>query len=115
MKSVVLVILALLAVRLGGQPQSTTDNLCSIEGQVVRAVTGEPLKSARLSLVQVAAPDKPRSYKAVSDDKGRFQLTGVAPGRYRFVATGNGTSPSPISRKVLPDRGRFWNSSRARR
>src|SRR5437867_4410717 len=91
----VVMILALVILPLDGQQQSTTDNPCSIDGQIVRAVDGEPLKSARLSLVQVETLDKPQSYKAVSDAKGRFQLTGVAPGRYRLTATRNGYAPQP--------------------
>src|SRR5437762_7635393 len=77
-----------MAITQENQPKST----CSISGQVVSAATGEPLRSARISLLEIDKKD-PHTFRAVSDAEGGFALTGVAPGRYKFGARRGGYVP----------------------
>jgi len=59
---------------------------CVVEGTVVAAATGEPLKKARLALMKAESRDfgRDRPYTASSDASGRFLLREVEPGRYRL-------------------------------
>ncbi|HMD85492.1 MAG TPA: carboxypeptidase-like regulatory domain-containing protein [Terriglobia bacterium] len=71
--------------------QATTPNpadSCTIQGVVVKAGTGEPLHKA----IVEAQPSGGRSegFSAVTDAMGRFELKGLAPGRYDLSAERNG-------------------------
>lgn len=76
------------------QAQLKPEEAAAIEGQVVNAATGEPLKRATVTLRRVSssssAPDAPRGYTATTDASGRFAIAGVAPGEYRLSARRNG-------------------------
>ncbi len=65
------------------------EDKCLLEGTVVNAVTGEPLKKAHLTLrplgVQNGVP-----YGTMTDNAGHFLIDDVDPGRYNFSATRNG-------------------------
>ncbi len=78
---------------------------CTVEGTVVRATDGQPLRRARVQLIrvqeqrpgpppgmpQVQAPRPPgRSPVALTDSQGRFTLTDVQPGRYRMYVERGG-------------------------
>ena len=60
---------------------------------MLRADTGEPIKGARVRLAEHAAGQNPHSYTAISDENGRFSMTGVVAARYRFIATRTGFVP----------------------
>ena len=62
---------------------------CTVEGSVVAATTGGPLKKAWLTLRKA---DKPTSepYGASTDASGRFTLNEIEPGRYRLWVQRNG-------------------------
>jgi hypothetical protein len=66
------------------QPQER----CTVEGQVLKAGTGEPLKKARVVLRNVDERDVVYSTSTV--ESGRFVVTNVRPGRYRLSAERNG-------------------------
>lgn len=68
---------------LGPPPEKGT-----IEGQVVKAGTGEPLKKARVVLRKAEGREPPQV--AITDAGGRFQLKDVEPGRYRLTVFRNG-------------------------
>src|SRR5712691_6513018 len=54
-----------------------------VEGQVVSATTGQPVRKATVQLFhRGATPLDLDVISAVSDDGGRFQLDNVAPGNY---------------------------------
>lgn len=59
---------------------------CTVTGRVVSAAEGNPLKSARVSLI----PEHSRSYNEIyatsSDNDGHFTLRDIPPGLYRFFA-----------------------------
>jgi hypothetical protein len=65
-------------------------SLCVVSGRVVTAAEGNPLKSARVSLVASDLESKTRPYPATTDSDGHFLLKDIVPGRYRFVATRSG-------------------------
>jgi hypothetical protein len=64
------------------------EEMCTIEGVVVKATTGDPLKKAVLSLTKVEGHSQPKN--ATSDTSGHFQIKNVEPGRYHLYATRNG-------------------------
>jgi len=61
---------------------------CTIEGQVVDAGTGEPLKKAHVMLQN--PEDFEQRQTAVTDGSGRFRFADVRPGRYRLFGGRNG-------------------------
>jgi protocatechuate 3,4-dioxygenase beta subunit len=61
---------------------------CVIEGAVLKATTGDPLKKAVLTLRRAEGHHQPKS--ATTDASGHFQLKDIEPGRYRLFAARNG-------------------------
>lgn len=76
------------------QPQQTPapavapEDRCTIEGQVINAITGEPLKKANLMLMRADSPGS--RYSAVSDAGGKFSIHDIDPGKYHLTAERNG-------------------------
>lgn len=60
----------------------------ALEGQVVKAATGEPLKKALLRLQKAEA--RAQQVTALTDAGGRFVLSDIEPGRYRLSVQRNG-------------------------
>src|SRR5258708_11288412 len=60
----------------------------TIEGLVVSAGTGEPLRRAVVTLRQVVGREP--SYATSSDSSGHFMLRDIEPGRYRLWVQRNG-------------------------
>lgn len=73
-------------------PPTPPGDLCTVEGQVFDASTGQPLRKANISInpmrvsAAVAAAG-PRSYGATSDATGKFSVSGLEPGQYRVSAS----------------------------
>ena len=77
-------------------PKTKPEDLASVEGRVVNALTGEPLNKASLTLRRIetsrggAGPQDrsgpptpggpPRSFSASTDATGRFTMRGIEPG-----------------------------------
>lgn len=76
-------VLWLLCSGLWAQTQQSADpaTLARVEGRVVNAVTGEPLRKTEL-LLQGAGGE----FMAVSDGSGHFAIERVAPGSYKLTA-----------------------------
>jgi protocatechuate 3,4-dioxygenase beta subunit len=73
--------------------QITTPNpadLCTIQGVVVKAGTGEPLHKAVVEAWSSNGKSDSSAAAAVTDAMGRFELKGIAPGRYDLSAQRNG-------------------------
>jgi hypothetical protein len=61
---------------------------CKISGMVVTLVGSEPLKNARIQLLN--QDDRAESHATVTDPGGRFDFKGIHPGRYRLVVHRDG-------------------------
>ncbi len=74
------------------KPVYQAADLCILRGLVRDKVTGEPVRKATLSLVLTAnrGPGNARPSSTTTDAAGRFEFTGIEPGRYRLNATRNG-------------------------
>lgn len=70
------------------------EDKCSIEGTVVNAITGEPVKKARL-LLQPAAENSRIPYATSTNAAGHFLMDEVNPGRYTLTASRVGYSTQP--------------------
>jgi hypothetical protein len=70
-------------------PSVRPEDKCVLEGTVVNAVTGEPLKKVRLSLRPIGVQNGV-AYGTMSDNAGHFLIDDVDPGRYNFAASRNG-------------------------
>jgi len=69
-------------------PQPTRpEDICTLEGQVVNSLTGEPLKKAQI--IAQGGPNN-SSHGAVSDAGGRFVIESLDPGQYSLSAERNG-------------------------
>src|ERR1700693_6218490 len=84
-----------------GSPASSTapvaetkaEDMCSLEGGVVNAVTGEPLKKVTLNLTRTDVPPGmafSQTYSTSSDAGGKFTIKPIEPGKYRLAANRNG-------------------------
>jgi uncharacterized protein (DUF2141 family) len=61
---------------------------CAIQGQVVNALTGEPVAKAHVRLFDMR--DRMGGYTATTDSDGRFALRNIAPATYHLDAERNG-------------------------
>lgn len=73
------------------QPAVAPAKNCTIEGLVVKAQTGEPLKRAWVGLRKVEGRPSPAS--TITDASGRFLLKDIEPGQYRLWAERSGYVP----------------------
>ncbi len=73
-----------------GQPDAHPESSCSVEGRVVSAVDGSPLKSAKVTLVPEHDGRRANLHAVTSDRDGRFVLKDITPGRYHFSAIHTG-------------------------
>src|SRR5437879_12052849 len=75
------------------QPTQPKDR-CSIEGQVMNSLTGEPVRKAHITLQGMGSPNSrganPSTYGAVTDAGGRFTIQDIEPGTYFMGAERNG-------------------------
>lgn len=71
---------------------------CSVEGQVVRVGTSEPVPKALVVLRRIDGRDTP--YAATADASGKFSLLRVEPGRYRLSAEKNGFVRSEFGQRA---------------
>ena len=72
-------------------PQTKPEDLCTVEGMVSNASTGEALGKAKITLRRMDLQGPARnSYGGTSDTTGKFTITGVEPGRYRLAASRTG-------------------------
>ncbi len=70
-------------------PAVRPEDKCQVEGTVVNAITGEPLKKAHLTLRPLGAPNGV-PYGTLTDGGGHFLIDDLDPGRYTFSASRNG-------------------------
>ncbi len=87
----ILIPLLLLVAGPGQKAQNPVANAaeqCTVQGVVIKAGTGEPLRKADVEMWREGEPTQPRD--AVTDSMGRFELKNLDPGQYRLSAQRNG-------------------------
>jgi protocatechuate 3,4-dioxygenase beta subunit len=77
-----------------GAPAAPTET-ASVQGAVVAAASGEPLRGAKVVLIQADARQlqnfsQPQNFGATTDSEGHFVIPDVPAGRYMFRASKNG-------------------------
>ena len=89
-------LLSLLLLLAAPAQQPTTPNpadLCTIQGVVMKAGTGEPVHKATVDAWPAGnrrGTDQSQGGSAETDAMGRFEIKGLAPGRYYLRAQRNG-------------------------
>jgi Carboxypeptidase regulatory-like domain len=89
--------LLLLALSLAAQDAATSApgtankpvESCTVSGRVVSASDGTPVKSALVGLVKEGSKSR-QKFGDYTDAEGKFEIKGIAPGRYRFSASHTG-------------------------
>ncbi len=71
-------------------PPTRPEDLCTVEGQVMNAITGEPVKKAEVSMSSLGGRGNAKGFGAVTDASGRFVIENLDPGRYNLSAERNG-------------------------
>ena len=74
------------AVAPSAAPATDPTQLCTLEGKVVHATTGEPLRKAQITLMMINETTR-RAYNATSDAEGKYKIEKIEPGRYTLNAT----------------------------
>jgi len=82
-------------------PAAKAGDLCSMDGRVLDALTGEPLKKASLKLTPSNAKSAlaggaivlPQVFTTSTDASGRYAMKDLDPGTYRLQVTRNGYVP----------------------
>ena len=69
-------------------PQVKPDDLCTVEGVVVNAVTGDPIKNISITLRPLG--ERGQASNALTDVSGRFAFQNLTPGRYVIQAAALG-------------------------
>ena len=105
----------LFPIAVSAQAQVASDALCSIEGRVVNALTGEPLKKAGLFLLSSEPPprDTPQTlYSTVSGPDGHFAMTNLPPGPYWLSVDRSGFTRAGYGARTPGQRGAMIHLSR---
>jgi 5-hydroxyisourate hydrolase-like protein (transthyretin family) len=81
----------LLPLACGAQSSIAPEDLCSIEGQVLDAVTGAPVRKATVLFRRIEAnPSAFGNFSTVSDAAGKFAMKDIEPGQYRLTVDRTG-------------------------
>jgi protocatechuate 3,4-dioxygenase beta subunit len=90
MRYMVIPLLVLLAgpAQAAQNPVVNPATACTVQGVVLRADTGEPLRKADVEMWEEENPGQVSD--AATDSMGRFELKNLEPGRYRLSAKHNG-------------------------
>jgi protocatechuate 3,4-dioxygenase beta subunit len=97
-----LIPLALLG-QTSGNPSAAKKDECSISGMVVKLADSEPLRRAKVFLQN--ADDRNHNVSVVTDAAGRFQFTGIDPGRYHLSVSRAGFVVQGYGQKKAGDPG----------
>ena len=76
---------------------------CSVSGLVVKLEGSAPLPSSTVRLQSI--DDHSRTFSGVTDLGGRFEVKGIAPGRYRLRVIRNGSVTQEYGQKTPNDPG----------
>lgn len=92
-------------VAVGAQSQTKPADLCTLEGSVVNAATGDPIRKIMVEAFQVGMRVQPTS--AMTDINGHFILQNLDPGRYMLRAQAPGFPPQSYGQKTPTGRGKI--------
>src|SRR5690349_18075593 len=74
--------------------ETKPDDQCGLEGKVVSAATGEPVKKATILLRRAdqnpMAGGMPGTYTTTTDIAGKFAMKDIDPGKYRLTVMRSG-------------------------
>ncbi len=87
----------------GRQSAGPSQDLASIDGQVIQSATGEPVRKAHVALSE-AGQNGPELV-ASTDETGKFRFAGVQPGLYWLIATKGGFLPGRYGQQQYEDDG----------
>src|SRR5580700_11382171 len=65
------------------------EDLCSVEGYVFNAITGEALRKVQISMYSEKGGGDVK-YGGATDAAGRFEIQSIEAGRYSLIASRNG-------------------------
>ena len=85
-------------------PSAADMHTAVIRGRILRADTGRPLSSARVTATPAGSGTERAT--AVSDESGRFELRGLRAGRYTVQATRSGYVTFSYGQRRLTEAGR---------
>jgi hypothetical protein len=94
-------------------PMPNPEDECTLQGVVVSAAGGEPLRKAVVSLCQAGASNQCSG--ALTDATGQFELKGVFPGRYVLSGTCNGYLEQRYGQRTPAGSGSILNLSRGQK
>ncbi len=89
----------------GNPSRFKPDELCTVEGIVVKATGGEPVR--KVSVTLYATGRRGLQYSASTDATGHFVIQRVEPGSYFLNAGGNGYPFQPYGQRVPGGRGKL--------
>ena len=74
------------------KPEIRPEDRCSIEGRVLSAATGEPLRKAQIQAMLMSAGGRANAstFATISDAEGHFSITKLEPGQYHVSVSRNG-------------------------
>jgi hypothetical protein len=112
MRNILISLLFLLATPVGQAQMSASnpDDECTLQGVVVSAADGGPLRKAAVSLCAAGASNQCAG--VVTGATGLFQLVGVSPGRYQLSATSTGYIETPYGQRTPGGMGAILSLSR---
>ena len=97
----------------------------SIEGTVLRSITGEPLDRARVTLTRMLPPPTgpttgpvtplPQIVPIQTDKDGKFGFKELDPGQYRLRVQRNGYSPQEYGQRTATSPGTVINLTEGQR
>ena len=100
------------AVGIAAQQPSPDNQLASIDGAVVNAVSKEPVRKAHVTL---SASDGSQNTQlvAITDEVGHFRFADLSPGRYRLSAQKSGFLDASYGANQLSQQGSLLLISKA--
>ncbi len=88
---------------LGTEAQSKPDQLCTVEGTLVKSTTGEPAKKVTIALAPFGGQAQTRHHTTTADTYGHFLFQDVEPGKFTLHAGGE-DYPNQTYREETHDR-----------
>lgn len=118
MSTFLLSLLFQLAIPAQQTPAVNPSDLCTLQGVVIQAGTGEPLHKASVEAYPAGnrrPNDEAQGGSAETDAMGRFEIKGLNPGRYYLFAQRNGYVRQPYGQRTPEGQGALLTLSAGQR